>query len=48
MDLFSQRGFVEINFAGTDKVYDVPVKIDHGFLTMDADFDLNKVIERLL
>ena len=33
-DLFSQRGFVEINFAGTDKVYDVPVKIDHGFLTM--------------
>lgn len=46
-DLFSQRGFVEINFAGTDKVYDVPVKIDHGFLTMDADFDLNKVIERL-
>ena len=47
MDLFSQRGFVEINFAGTDKVYDVPVKIDHGFLTMDADFDLNKVIERL-
>lgn len=46
-DLFSQRGFVEINFAGTDKVYDVPVKIDHGFLTMDADFDFNKVIERL-
>lgn len=45
--MFSQRGFVEINFAGTDKVYDVPVKIDHGFLTMDADFDLNKVIERL-
>ena len=47
MDLFSQRGFVEINFAGTDKVYDVPVKINHGFLTMDADFDFNKVIERL-
>lgn len=46
-DLFSQRGFVEINFAGTDKVYDVPVKINHGFLTMDADFDFNKVIERL-
>lgn len=47
-DLFSQRGFVEINFAGTDKVYDVPVEIEHGFLTMDADFDLDKVIERLL
>lgn len=47
-DLFSQRGFVEISFAGTDKVYDVPVEIENGFLTMDADFDFGKVIERLL
>ena len=47
-DLFLQRGFVEISFAGTDKVYDVPVEIEHGFLTMDADFDFDKVIERLL
>lgn len=46
-DFLSQRGFVEVSFAGTDKSYDVPVKIEHGFLTMDADFDLNKVIERL-
>lgn len=46
-DFLSQRGFVEVSFAGTDKSYDVPVKIEHGFLTMDADFDFNKVIERL-
>lgn len=46
-DFLSQRGFVEVSFAGTDKSYEVPVKIEHGFLTMDADFDFNKVIERL-
>ena len=47
-DFLSQRGFVEVSFAGTDKSYDVPVKIEHGFLTMDAEFDFNRVIERLL
>lgn len=47
-DLLSQRGFVEVSFAGTDKSYDVPVKIEHGFLTMDVEFDFNRVIERLL
>ncbi len=46
--LLSQRGFVEVSFAGTDKSYDVPVKIEHGFLTMDVEFDFNRVIERLL
>ena len=47
-DLLSQRGFVEVSFAGTDKSYDVPVKIEHGFLTMDVEFDFNRGIERLL
>lgn len=46
--LFSQRGFLEVSFQGLPNTYDIPVEINHGFLTIDAHFDFYRVLNRLL
>ncbi|MGN0893717.1 MAG: hypothetical protein ACI4ND_01805, partial [Succinivibrio sp.] len=46
-NFFSEKGFVEINLDGSPKTYKIPVHLSYGFLTLDVDFELARIVDKI-
>lgn len=46
-NFFSENGFVEINLDGSPKNYKIPVHLSYGFLTLDVEFELARIVDKI-